>query len=1141
MASYTHSLSCILMITLGFTAALHAQASPRAIIGGVDLPDADATMVSRLRDQLRDAGYDVSVTDGQGLCDATRLNPGQCDLLVLCNAAALPFGSVAPIGEYLDAGGDLIALRTPLWQKYLVRAGDRWLPHDAFLEAEAKKLPLNTLVAFEPDDIAHWTRHSRRPGLPATYETAAEGPAPHQRALHALIPELDGWDTFGPPALKDPFPPGHTLTLFHARGGPRTQNLAIEWAEQDGSRWIATVPLTSEWRLYVLTPADFRYWQSAPGRGHSGDTFNPGHATSIRFGLAFTHTGHLGGRHEFWVGPVSTAPATPEFERYARPPHAPRFDSLTPAVQLFSCSEVASLSVRPDQVFIDSATLVVPTQILAPHPRARGAGFDKDRPWRWIPLMEARSAGGEWRGTPATLMIHARDDYAGGAWASFGVQDADWYRQEKVLTGIGQLARAMDRGLFILDGGTRFYTCFEDQAIDFGVQVANVSRRPATGLAARVSIENAGGGQTALTKTWPLDIDAGQVVRLDDTFKPAEWPDEGFLCTAELLEGNTVIDRVSHEVHVWRPTPPDRRRYITVQNGDFVLDGKRWRAHGINYMPSAGIAMPEREYFEFWLGTGPYDPEVIDRDLDHLVDIGFNSVSIFLYHFSMGSQNLLDLLRRLEARDLKANLSLRPGTPMDFQWDKMREMIEYYRLAENDTVFAYDLAWEPSLGQQKERAVWDSAWADWIVDRYGSIAAAEKDWGFAVPRAERVVTNPVSEQIDTDGPWRRMVAAYRRFADTLLYEKHGRARALVRSIDPHHLVSFRMSEAGNPTFRWDGRMPYDFPGLAGAVDILEPEAYGRIGDWESIKPGRFTFEYARWAAPHLPMIWAEMGVSAWNRSLAATTDETLSFQARYYADFYRMMIESGADGVFFWWYPGGFRYWENSDYGIINPDGTDRPVTRVIREHAERFLTGPDAGTIDTWIEIDRDKHPDGLAGIYDGAEAAFWTAIEAGRTPGLRTAGTGTDSTDCPLIAVGNVPCTGTNPPKYLDAFFDRVEVRGPDGTLHSVSDGDTLQMVRDNPPVARIKLMNLGEAAWKAGDTSRDIVKGTVYLEVSGSTPIRVPLPHDVPHLSEITLIKVPLSSRPVAAPATVTLRLNAHQYTPFGPRFTLQLRPD
>ena len=43
------------------------------------------------------------------------------------------------------------------------------------------------------------------------------------------------------------------------------------------------------------------------------------------------------------------------------------------------------------------------------------------------------------------------------------------------------------------------------------------------------------------------------------------------------------------------------------------------------------------------------------------------------------------------------------------------------------------------------------------------------------------------------------------------------------------------------------------------------------------------------------------------------------------------------DGVAWWWYPGGYRVNERSDFGIINPDGTDRPVTKVIREFGPKL------------------------------------------------------------------------------------------------------------------------------------------------------------------------------------------------------------
>ena len=42
-----------------------------------------------------------------------------------------------------------------------------------------------------------------------------------------------------------------------------------------------------------------------------------------------------------------------------------------------------------------------------------------------------------------------------------------------------------------------------------------------------------------------------------------------------------------------------------------------------------------------------------------------------------------------------------------------------------------------------------------------------------------------------------------------------------------------------------------------------PGGYGRIGDWERVRPGWFTVAYARAAAPDLPVLWAEFGTSVW--------------------------------------------------------------------------------------------------------------------------------------------------------------------------------------------------------------------------------------------------------------------------------------
>jgi hypothetical protein len=239
-------------------------------------------------------------------------------------------------------------------------------------------------------------------------------------------------------------------------------------------------------------------------------------------------------------------------------------------------------------------------------------------------------------------------------------------------------------------------------------------------------------------------------------------------------------------------------------------------------------------------------------------------------------------------------------------------------------------------------------------------------------------------QLTKDGPWRKLVADYRLFLDDQLREHYATARQLVLSIDPHHAVSFRMSCAGDPTYNWDAALPYDFYGLADAVDIWAPEAYGRIGDWERVKAGEFTAAYARLCDPAKPLMWAEMGYSVWDANRMAPDPEKLRFEGHYFEDFYRMMTESGADGAFFWWYPGGFRRGENSDFGIINPDGTERPVTRVIRSLGPRFLKAPKPGRPNCWLAVDRDRDARGLFGIYEAVGARFWKAIAEGRRPGL-------------------------------------------------------------------------------------------------------------------------------------------------------------
>jgi hypothetical protein len=194
-----------------------------------------------------------------------------------------------------------------------------------------------------------------------------------------------------------------------------------------------------------------------------------------------------------------------------------------------------------------------------------------------------------------------------------------------------------------------------------------------------------------------------------------------------------------------------------------------------------------------------------------------------------------------------------------------------------------------------------------------------------------------------------------------------------------------MSNTGDPTYNWEAALAYDFYGLAGAVDIWEPEAYGRIGDWTRVKDGRFEREYARLCNPAKPYLWAEMGYTVWDKIKMQPDPQKLEFEGRYFRDFYRLLREAGCDGIFYWWYPGGYRLNEQSDFGIINPDGTDRPATKAIRAEGPKFLAAPKPPPPNYFIAVDRDRDARGIFRVYDACKGEFWQAVAEKKIPGLK------------------------------------------------------------------------------------------------------------------------------------------------------------
>ena len=937
-----------------------------------------AELAAAVAGELKQSGLGTLVVGADTVVNANVLTPQHVDALVLCGGRTMPAESFTSIADYAAAGGNLVVLGGPAFETPLYELDGEWVTVEQYRAAVAATLKTTPLYRFETDTLGETTRSTNQPDNPSKLSWSKGGAAGSAGCLEVDIKGLAGWDTFALPPVEEPFGKDRTWTSFWAKGDDHTNELALEWTETDGSRWIATVPLSTEWRPYVLPPSAFHYWQSAPDREQ--DRFRPQQAERLTVGLAFTHTSSVGGGdHRFWLDDVGTAEGTSQADELstilAAQDQAPIIEGVSPSYKLYAVTNLASLR-RTYRMQVKTGQIPRPASTLAIHPRPSESGWQKERRWQFISLLEALDDKGRHVGDAAALIL-ARE---GGATLSAPITDPGFWRSPGAVQWVAASIGRMLDGLYLQEGGAAWYATTGNETIPLGATVVN---RGKSARRATVSINISGeDGHSLWYREWPVEVAAGGQVSVDDQFKVPTLLDDRLRVAVGLLGENAAAQQLLHEILVWRPSP--KPSYLTTKDGHFDLGGHRWIAHGVNYMPSSGIGIEDGAYFEYWLDPQPYDPVIIERDLDDCVALGFNMVSVFCYYRSLESRNLLHLLTACRERGLKVNLSIRPGTGLDFRWSEMRAIVETNRIAENDTVIAYDIAWEPHWGNFDRRKAFDSEWRDTIDQTYGSVAKAEAAWGCPANRLDGQVVGPTDEQFSEDGPHRPMVLAYRQFQRETLQAGYSKARELLQSIDPHHLVSFRMSIAGDPTIS-PGWLGYDFDHLRDCVDLLEPEGYGRIGDWERVKPGWFTTAYARAVAPKLPVMWAEFGTSVWNRTMMEDSPERTAFAGEFYNDFYKMAYESDCDGTVCWWFPGGYRVGERSDYGILNPDRSWRPCSQAIADWAPKMTADRPPRKPDVWIDVQPTESLNGIEEIYHEVKDRFWLLIAEGHWPGLR------------------------------------------------------------------------------------------------------------------------------------------------------------
>jgi hypothetical protein len=376
-------------------------------------------------------------------------------------------------------------------------------------------------------------------------------------------------------------------------------------------------------------------------------------------------------------------------------------------------------------------------------------------------------------------------------------------------------------------------------------------------------------------------------------------------------------------------------------------------------------------------------------------------------------------------------------------------------------------------------------WNRWVIERYGSVEHAVADWGLDPGRtAAGKLPIPPVHMFREAGEWHRLSAAFRRGFSDLIGAKYRDLAAALRDWDPKHLISFRGGGCGVPSGH---RFAHAHSvGAAKHMDFLNPEGYNlHTAGWEAptpaddIRRGGLVTLYYRFISREKPVVWMEFGYTVngfhrkWKPGLVHIDPKQLHNQRSQLDHFYAMALESGARGAAPWWFPGGFRLAECSDFGIVDPDGAPRPAVEVLRTRHPAFeqVVHREPTRV---LQIDFD------ARCVDGWELysqQYLDAVKAGDVPYLRTAGTGTDSATCPLTAVGGNEYSGNNPPQFLNAEFNRLELKFGDGPWRPIRGDETLRIKPGASVRCRASVGNLGEAMWLAPGVGQP-ERGRVFL---------------------------------------------------------------
>jgi hypothetical protein len=232
----------------------------------------------------------------------------------------------------------------------------------------------------------------------------------------------------------------------------------------------------------------------------------------------------------------------------------------------------------------------------------------------------------------------------------------------------------------------------------------------------------------------------------------------------------------------------------------------------------------------------------------------------------------------------------------------------------------------------------------------------------------------------------------------------------------------------------------------------------------------------------------------------------------YYEYALEYMLASYSSGVYAWKFASGFRIGENSDYGILNPDGSDREITKLLREYAPKFINQGARPKADAVIEIERDNQLGGMFGIYEAAkekareyydQGLYFDFVDANQTEAFEKV----YADEVYKAAVGGTAESGLYPLRYVNGMIKQANVGTKNGKTY-----------------VQLTVCNTKQSTWRAGTVS-------IVSTDSSDIELSYTITEDVDYLENVTV------EIPVDGDGFLDLRFEI-KGVEFGPEYTVTI---